>query len=461
MLPKLKEIVMKVLLIQPPSVDPLTDQIFLFEPLALEYLGAGLKQDGHEVFLLDARIDPDYERIFCSFRPDAVGLTGFTCHVNIIASIASRIKALNAKVLTVVGGHHATVQPRDFNDSHLDLVVIGEGVFTLREILRAWVTGGDFSAVRGVAIPDAGGMRFSPPRAYTNLDDLPLPDRTLTAAYRKHYFSEWFKPLASVRTSLGCTGRCNFCALWQITGGKYLRRDPEKVIEELQTVAEPNVFFCDDESMCDVKRMDQLADMIAAAGIRKKYFLYGRVDTIVNHPELFAKWAKIGLSQVFVGMEDFSDERLKAMKKGITTKQQAEAVRILDRLGIMMYASYMVDPTYTHADFSALMDYVRKMKHKYASFSILTPLPGTELYTVREQELISRKPELYDMLHALLPTTLPIQEFYKELANLWTKAIPLHRVLPVLFRFGPHGMLVRIRLFSRVLAKCKVLHLDY
>ncbi|EKD38116.1 MAG: hypothetical protein ACD_75C00858G0006 [uncultured bacterium] len=452
---------MKVLLVQPPSVDPLTDQIFLFEPLAMEYLGAALQQDGHEVSLLDARINPDYESAYHNFQPDVVGLTGFTSHVNIIKTIASRIKSLNSKVLVVVGGHHATVQPTDFHDSHIDVVVIGEGVFTLREILRAWQTGGEFSEIRGVAIPCLEGMTFSTPRPYTNLNELPFPDRSLTASYRKHYFSEWFKPLASVRTSLGCTGRCNFCALWKITGGKYLRRDPEKVVEELLTVAEANVFFCDDESMCDVARMDKLADLIAAAGIQKKYFLYGRVDTIVNHPELFAKWAKIGLSQVFVGMEDFSDMRLKAMKKGITTAQQAEAVKILDRLGIMMYASYMVDPAYTREDFTSLMAYVRKMKHTYASFSVLTPLPGTDLYAAREAELLSCKPELYDMLHALIPTTLPMQEFYKELATLWTKAVPLHRALPTLIRFGAHGMLARIRLFGRVLAKCKRLHLDY
>jgi hopanoid C-3 methylase len=452
---------MKVLLIQPPSVDPLTDRIFLFEPLALEYLGSGLKLDGHEVQLIDGRIDPHYEDIFHRFQPDVVGLTGFTIHVNIIKRIASRLKLLNSQALIVVGGHHATVQPKDFYDPDIDVVVIGEGVFTMREILRAKEAGGDFSAIQGVAIPGQKGLIISTPRPYTNLDELPFPDRSLTAAYRKYYFSEWFKPLASVRTSLGCTGRCNFCALWKITEGKYLRREPEKVVEELLTVAEPNVFFCDDESMCDVKRMDRLADLIAVAGIHKKYFLYGRVDTIVNHPELFAKWAKIGLSQVFVGMEDFSDERLKAMNKGITTEQQAQAVRILDRFGIMMYASYMVDPNYTREDFTSLMAYVRKMRHKYATFTVLTPLPGTELYHMRETELLSRKPELYDMLHALLPTTLPMQEFYKELADLWTKAVPLHSVLPSLFRFGPHGMLVRIRLFSRVLTKCKLLHLDY
>jgi hopanoid C-3 methylase len=264
-----------------------------------------------------------------------------------------------------------------------------------------------------------------------------------------------------VRTSLGCTARCNFCALWSITGGKYLRRAPETVVEELKTVAEQNVFFCDDESMCDPKRMSRLADLIREAGIKKNYFLYGRVDTIVKHPELFAQWAKIGLSQVFVGMEDYSDTRLAAMKKGITSAQQAQAVKILDDLGIMMYASYMVDPAYTHEDFRRLLAYVRRMKHKYATFTVLTPLPGTLLHAEREAHLLSRKPELYDMVHALLPTTLPLKEFYAEYARLWTRAVPFHRMIPVLARFGWQGMRQRILLFGKFLQKIRLAHQDY
>ena len=452
---------MRVLLIQPPSHDPLTDKIFLFEPLALEYLGAGLKLDGHEVRLLDARLEPDVEGVFRGFQPDLVGLTGFTSHVNIIKDLARRLKGLNPDVLTVVGGHHATVRPEDFNDPAIDVVVIGEGVFTLREIARSVECGGRLADIRGLAIPSPDGMICSEPRPYTDLNELPFPDRALTARHRHSYFSEWFKPLASVRTSLGCTARCTFCALWGITGGRYLRRDPEAVVAELATIAEPNVFFCDDESMCDVRRMERLADLIREAGIRKRYFLYGRVDTIVNHPELFAKWARIGLAQVFVGMEDFSDKRLTAMKKGVTTAQQERAVRILDDLGVMMYASYMVDPAYTRDDFHALLSHVRRLKHKYATFTVMTPLPGTELHAARESELLSRKPELYDMIHALLPTTLPLPEFYEEMADLWVKAVPIYRVLPTLARFGPRGMLTRIRLLGRFLEKARSAHLDY
>lgn len=452
---------MKVLLVQPPSSDPLTDRIFLFEPLGLEYLAAGLKLDGHVAEILDARLTPDIQSACRRFRPRVVGLTGYTSQLNIIKNIAARLRATLPDVRIVVGGHHATVQPEDFNTPAIDAVVIGEGVFALREIVAAIEAGRSFEGIAGVAIPTSEGMRFGPPRRYTNLDDLPFPDRSLTAAHRQNYFSEWFKPLASVRTSLGCTARCNFCALWSIAGGKYLRRSPESVVEELRSVAEPNVFFCDDESMLDAKRMDRLADLIATAGIRKRYFLYARVDTIVKHPELLAKWAKIGLSQVFVGMEDYSDARLEAMHKGITSAQQAEAVRILDDLGVMMYASYMVDPAYTLEDFHNLLSYVRRMKHKYATFTVLTPLPGTQLYAERGQELLSRKPELFDLVHALLPTKLPLKDFYAEYARLWANAVPFYRILPALARFGIHGMLQRLRLFGTFLEKVRTAHMDY
>jgi radical SAM superfamily enzyme YgiQ (UPF0313 family) len=165
--------------------------------------------------------------------------------------------------------------------------------------------------------------------------------------------------------------------------------------------------------------------------------------------------------QVFVGMEDYSDARLAAMGKGITSDQQIEAVRILDDLGIMMYASYMVDPAYTREDFRNLLAYVRRLKHKYATFTVLTPLPGTQLYAQRQGELLSRKPELYDMVHALLPTTLPLDAFYAEYVRLWTKAVPFYRIVPTLARFGPQGMLQRVRLFGKFLQRARAAPLDY
>ena len=261
----------------------------------------------------------------------------------------------------------------------VDIVVIGEGVVTFREILASLEKGTELRTVQGLAVPSEEGLLYSSPRPYTPLDDLPLPDRNLTAIYRQNYFSEWFKPLASMRTSLGCTARCTFCTLWGITGGKYLRRDPEAVVEELRTIAEPNVFFCDDESMCDVSRMDRMSRPDPRAGIKKSISSTAGWIPLLITRSCSPSGQGIGLTQVFVGMEDFSDQRLTAMNKGVTIAQQEKAVKILDDFGIMMYASYMVDPAYTREDFTLPACPCAASEAQYATFTVMTPLPGTAL----------------------------------------------------------------------------------
>jgi hypothetical protein len=65
------------------------------------------------------------------------------------------------------------------------------------------------------------------------------------------------------------------------------------------------------------------------------------------------------------------------------------------------------------------------------------------------------------MLHALLPTRLPIAEFYDQMARLWAEAIPLRRSLPLLLKFGLHGLPVRIKYLSAFLKQVRAYHLDY
>ena len=451
---------MRVLLIQPPSNISFIDQVYMHEPLALEYLGAGLQLDNHTVMLLDGRLETELLQKGKAFRPDIVALTGYTSQVHTIIELAKQFKTLTPAPFVIVGGHHATVKPKDFNVQGVDLIAIGEGVTTLREVANQLQQSDNFETIDGLAIPGEH-LQFTNPRPHCSLDSLPTPDRTLTTHYRKHYFSEWLQPLASIRTSLGCVGRCSFCALWSLTEGRYLKRNPQTVVDELQTITEKNVFFCDDESMCDVKRMDQLADLIRNNGIQKHYFLYARADTIVRHPQLFSKWRDIGLRQVFVGMESFSDSKLRAMNKGITIDHQEQAVQILRELGITLYASFVVDPDFAKEDFKALTRYVRRLKLQHASFSILTPLPGTQMWADKQAELLPYDPQLFDFIHTVLPTRLPLAEFYTEFARLWQQAIPLHRAIRTFSLYGWRKLPGIFKLLHRATATMQRAHLDH
>jgi hypothetical protein len=86
---------MKVLLIMPPSGEKVIisgDNAFLHEPLALEYIGAGIKKQ-HDVKLLDMRLNKNLEETLRVFNPDIVGTTGYTVHVNICIELLRRVKS--------------------------------------------------------------------------------------------------------------------------------------------------------------------------------------------------------------------------------------------------------------------------------------------------------------------------------------------------------------------------------
>ena len=65
------------------------------------------------------------------------------------------------------------------------------------------------------------------------------------------------------------------------------------------------------------------------------------------------------------------------------------------------------------------------------------------------------------MIHALVPTRLPLPEFYDRMAHLYANAVPFYRSLPALLKFGLHGMLQRVRLFGTFLSKVRQFHLEY
>jgi radical SAM superfamily enzyme YgiQ (UPF0313 family) len=269
------------------------------------------------------------------------------------------------------------------------------------------------------------------------------------------------RPLASIRTSKGCPFRCNFCALWKLTNGRYLKRDPEMVVQELGGLEEEFVFFADDESLVDVKRMRRLADLIRDAGIQKRYFLYGRGDTIAKNPDLLATWREIGLERVFVGLEFFRDEDLEYVGKRSTIADNERAIEILRDLDIEIYGSFIVRPEFDHQDFAAYRKYCRKLRLNYPTFAMLTPLPGTDLYQAEKDRLITHDYDYFDFIHTLLPTTLPLKEFYHEYYLLVSRAPSFREQLALLHKYRLKELLELLGKNYRFLRRLKRAYLDY
>ncbi len=330
-----------------------------------------------------------------------------------------------------------------------------------REVIRRLEKGQELTGIAGAASLENGAVLLSQEEQGLDLDALPFPRRDLTAAYRKSYFSEWMRPLASIRTSKGCHFRCQFCALWKLTGGRYLTRKPELIVEELKTIQEPYVFFADDESLLDTPRMARLADLILSAGIKKRYFLYGRSDTIVKHPELLEQWRKIGLERIFVGLEFMRNADLQLIRKGSTVENNVRALKILKGLGLDIWPMFMVRPEFERRDFAALRQCCLDLDLSFIGFSVLTPLPGTDLYHEVRDQLINTNYDYFDFFHTLLPTTLPLQDFYQELATLFQRSRSLKNQLRLMRKYRLRELPSLFKAYGQLLRRLKTLAQDY
>ncbi len=113
-------------------------------PLGSAQLAAFIREQGFTVELIDAvaldlQLQQVMERV-AVMRPRVIGITALTSSFHRAVSLASRIRTAFPDILTVVGGPHASAVPTTVMNKHrcFDLLVSGEGEFTLLEIMERY-----------------------------------------------------------------------------------------------------------------------------------------------------------------------------------------------------------------------------------------------------------------------------------------------------------------------------------
>ncbi len=457
---------MRILLVKPKArlASILGLQAFqMLEPLELAYLAA-VVPSVHEVRILDLRLrrfaDAAFRRELARFRPDLVGITGYTHESSRVKGLAATVRAALPQAFVVVGGHHATVAPKDYDLPQIDCIVRGAGCGPFaaivehvargerpRGIPNVLLTGADFDADATEEWP-----RFPDPAT------LPFPRRDLYdgSCYRSVWVTEtprsWetiFPPVAMVRTSFGCRMKCSFCIVPFLCGGKHMPRPADVVAEEIARLPEGHVYFADDENFIDEGFAFELADALAARGVKKRYFAWTRSTTVNRCPELFRRWRDLGLDGAFLGFEFPTDEQLKRAKKGASVADNERAHQTLRSMGIAVHAAFMVTPDCDEADFALLADYVRAMPPAQCSVTVCTPSPGTPSYGEIERDIWVENPhDLHDCMHPLTPTKLPLRRFcelFAAQARLGESKTPLRTAQRPL----PPKDIVRVVLASR------------
>lgn len=419
---------MKILLVNPPNcgrsipeeeygIDTIK-MIFRGEPLALEVIAGNL--DGHAVAITDLKVTPNaLEQALNQFEPDLVGFTGLTCEANTVVRLAGEVKRISG-ALVVVGGHHASCDPMFFNRDAIDYIVVGLGKLSFRELVDAIANRTVASGVAGVAKSNPGGNLNYVRRAYSHedlVDDRP-PRYDLVAAHRGQYvMSGVGGKIGFVASAYGCTHRCIFCSIPNMTQGRYLLHGPAAVLRDMQLLGEvPVVRLVDANTFGDLENALDLGRCIIASGLKKAIVADVRAETVTRHPDLFKLWKQAGLAAAVIGFEEISDAALERLNKRSTVAANVQALGILKDLGIRVIGDFIVSPEYTEADFDALERFVASHAIDLPLPSILTPLPGTPLHRDMRPKITIHDLDYYTFTNAVCPTRMEPKLFYEAYA---------------------------------------------
>ena len=409
---------MKILAVHPGSL--LYTKIFLrLEPLGIETIAAELRRAGHDVRLIDLQADDHaaYFREVDGWRPDVIAFSNnYLANIPEIIDLAKAARARLPEAFIFVGGHSASFvadEILEHGDGAIDCVLKGEGESVVARLMEVAAERDPMKLldVPGVVAPHGSGPT---PIFVQSLDDI-VPARDLLRNRHK-YFIGVLDPCASIEFSRGCPWDCSFCSAWTFYGRNYRLKSAKAAADEVASIREPGIFIVDDVAFIQADHGMAIGEEIARRGIRKQYYLETRGDVLLRNKEVFKFWKTLGLQYMFLGLEAVDEEGLKRFRKRVTLSKNFEALEFARSLGIMVAVNIIADPSWDHRQFEVIRQWCLEIP-EIVNISVNTPYPGTESWLTESRRVTSRDYRLFDIQHAVLPTKLPLDEFYGELVK--------------------------------------------
>jgi radical SAM superfamily enzyme YgiQ (UPF0313 family) len=368
---------------------------------------AGLTPRQHEITYLEVPdVDAPDLQVALPGPFDLVAISSFTAMIKDAYRLAARYRAAGTRV--VLGGLHVALCP-DEAAQHADSIVVGEAEPVWEKLLR--------DAEQGRL-----QRRYRPEKPF-DLAESPMPRFDLLDVARYNRLT--------VQTARGCPWNCEFCAASIRLEPKYRTKPVDRVIAEIREIKRlwpaPFIEFADDNTFADRRHGHRLMDALAGEHVR----WFTETDIGVAEDEaLLAKMERAGCAQILVGLEDpdagTDGIELKANWKARQRSKYLDAIRRIQDHGITVNGCFVLGlDSHTPASFDRLWEFIQLSELYEIQLTILTPFPGTPLYSrLRDAErlidpLAWEKRTLFDIVYR--PAQMRVDELRSGLIALAEK----------------------------------------
>lgn len=423
---------MKVTFLNPPQTNSKYKFLGVVAPsLGIGYMAAVLEKNGYDVDVLDASaLELTYDEIgkeILKRKPDIVSISALTPTIGVALDSADKIKQVKPDTIVVLGGYHPTSEFKSvLAEPSVDVVVRGEGEYTLLELVQTVEAGGDLRNVSGLAFHDEtdSSLVLTPDRpVIQDLDELPFPAFHLFPM-EKYRILNITTNVATIITTRGCPMQCSFCSSAALHGDKLRRRSYQNVCDEIELrLKEENIdtiAFMDDTFTLNKRFVRDFCQEIKRRNLKFWWGCTSRVDSLDE--ELLQTMKDAGCITIFIGVESADQQVLEKMNKNITVSKTEKAFRLARKVGIRTIASCVIGmPEDTKRTINKTLDFVKKLNPNYALYSLATPYPGTRFYNeaFKKNLIVINDWSKYTLINPILET---IDCSSKELRSLQKKA---------------------------------------
>jgi len=401
-------------------------------PFMMAYSAAVLEQNNIKVGMLDTLAEEINETNFLekveNFSPDLVVMECSTPSIDIDYYNAEKVKEVTDSKIAFVGNHVSALPKEVLKNNSVDLGLIGEYDYTLRDLALNFSDEKKYSEVLGLAYKENNNVHVNKRRPLImNLDELPLPARHLFKMEKyNETFCEHF-PNVQVLTSRGCPFNCIFCLEpWVVYGQSYRARSVSSVIEEMRMLIKQykpkEIYFDDSTFTVNEKRTMELCNEVIENDFDIPWSCMTTASCI-RSKELLKKMSDAGCERIKIGLESADENVLKTIGKPYDLEHVKRALRWAKECNVGVHLTFMVGlPGETKETIRNTMKYIQTLAKEGLVFSIQTsfaiPFPGTKFYdmALKNNWITDKNWSKYDGSHSSIISYPQLSS--KEIANL-------------------------------------------
>ncbi|SOC45035.1 B12-binding domain-containing radical SAM protein [Ureibacillus acetophenoni] len=204
---------------------------YIHTNIAIRYLKAAALPEFNPTIVEYTIKDPTFNIVtdLYQHKPDVVGFSCYIWNIEETIRVIKMLKTVSPETKIVLGGPEVSYDTNFWVrrlENEVDFIIMGEGEFSFKELLRYFNEEIPLEDVPGVCYLQDGKFKIHPQPKKVDLRELPSPYRF--EEDRPHLS----KRIQYIETSRGCPFSCQFCLSSIEVGVRYFNR--EKIKEDIR-----------------------------------------------------------------------------------------------------------------------------------------------------------------------------------------------------------------------------------